>query len=67
MRNYGWQHEFTDIESMYRDAEIVEECFEDPSVEDILDELWLLNEVRDDVDTYLRMVADEAGESWEDD
>lgn len=63
MRDYGWQHdEVTALGYLLtNDEELEELCFEDPGVENILDELWYEQEVRDDVDTYLRMVAEEAG------
>lgn len=63
MRDYGWQHdEVTTLEYLLmNDEELEDLCFEDPVVENILDEMWYEQEVRDDVDTYLRMVAEEAG------
>lgn len=63
MMDYGWQHD--DVTTLgyllMNDEELEELCFEDPGVENILDELWYEQEVREDVDTYLRMVAEEAG------
>ena len=63
MRDYGWQHD--DVTTLgylvMNDEELEELCFEDPGVENMLDELWYEREVREDVDTYLRMVAEEAG------
>lgn len=63
MRDYGWQHdEVTALGYLLMNDEALEDlCFEDPGVENILDELWYEREVREDVDTYLRMVAEEAG------
>ena len=63
MMDYGWQHdEVTALGCLLtNDEELEELCFDDPGVENILDELWYEQEVRDDVDTYLRMVAEEAG------
>lgn len=63
MRDYGWQHdEVTTLEYLLmNDEELEDLCFEDPVVENILDEMWYEQEVRDDVDTYLRLAAEETG------
>lgn len=63
MMDYGWQHdEVTTLGYLLmNDEELEELCFEAPGVENILDELWYEREVREDVDTYLQMVAEEAG------
>lgn len=63
MGNYGWQRDGFEMQeySWLDHEELIDLCFDDPGVENILDELWYAREVRDDVDTYLRLAAEEAG------